>query len=83
MKATLTQLRWKLKQRTSVSKTGLVLSKNNPYFANSQQLSYMVEQIETMYQEGKDIPSKRYEMTDSQRLKLLDDVEDLKRKFLS
>ena len=43
----------------------------------------MVEQIETMYQEGKDIPSKRYEMTDSQRLKLLDDVEDLKRKFLS
>ena len=77
------ELKAKLKSRTSVKITGLELSMSNPYWANKQQIDLMKDHVEFMIQEGKDTPTKRFEITDVQKKKLGHFIELLEDKYLS
>lgn len=82
MKTTFTNLKKKLNARTNVKITGLGLKKNNPFWANKQQITYMRSTIEQIVQDGIDNPSKKYTVSETQLIKLNNYVDSLEREYL-
>ncbi len=80
MITTMTNLRKKVK--VNVSDTGLILSKNNPYWANDEQIKAMECAIVIMKENGDDAPNRRYEITPHQMELLTNWIDSLKRTYL-
>jgi hypothetical protein len=80
MKTTMPKIKKKI--LNNVSNTGLVLSKNNPYWANDEQIKSIQEAIVMIHAEGEDSPEKRYEISPAQMNSLDNWVEKMKDEYL-
>jgi len=83
MKATMPQLKKKVKAMTDLQRTGTSLSHNNPYWINSKHIEFMRNAVQDMIASGKGSPNKRFEVTEVQQTKLNDWIDGLAQKYLS
>lgn len=83
MKATMPQLKKKVKAMTDVQRTGTNLSLDNPYWINSEHIGFMRNAVRDMVEAGKATPTKKFEVTEVQQTKLNDWINGLAQKYLN
>lgn len=83
MKATMPQLKKKVKTMTDVELTGTNLSLDNPHWINSEHIGFMRQAVEDMVVSGKAAPTKKFEVTEVQYKKLNDWIDGLVQKYLN
>ena len=83
MKATMPQLKKKVKVMTDVQRTGTNLSLDNPYWINSEHIGFMRNAVQDMVEAGKSAPTKRFEVSEVQQTKLNDWIDGLAQKYLN
>lgn len=83
MKATMPELKKKVKKMTDVQRTGTSLSLDNPYWINSEHIGFMRTAVIEMIEAGRGEPTKRFEVTEVQQKKLNDWIDGLAQKYLN
>ena len=81
MKASIAVIKHHIKFHTR--NTGLMLSKQNPYWANNEQIKFIEEAIDHILVNGQAFPNRCIEISEHQHQALKNYVQKLKNTYLS